>query len=117
MQVFDESPRGEQQVLRLTVNRTHVDPVSFRWLDGITWDQLQDLKRQCGRGHLEAVEIYPPDADVVNVASLRHLWVISGRMYFSWRKSAPMAYCPRCEQGQQTTDNGSTCAVCKLVLP
>jgi len=28
-----------------------------------------------------------------------------------------LAYCPRCDKVQPTTDNGETCAVCKLVLP
>lgn len=71
-------------VLRLSVNRSHVDPATLRWVDGISWDELQELKSQAGYGDREAVEIYPPDMDVVNVGSLRHLWVLPSRMPFSW---------------------------------
>ena len=33
------------------------------------------IKTECGRGDLEAVEIFPRREDEVNVANLRHLWV------------------------------------------
>lgn len=83
MQVFEEA----DGMLRLSVNRTHVDPATLRWLDGITWDELQELKSQAGYGDREAVEIYPADTNVVNVGSLRHLWVLPAgeRMPFSWQ--------------------------------
>ena len=71
-------------VQRLSVNRTRVDPATLRWVDGITWDDLQRLKREAGYGDREAVEIYPPDSCIVNVASIRHLWILPGRMPFSW---------------------------------
>lgn len=71
-------------IVRLSVNRTHVDPATMRWLDGIVWDELQALKSEAGYGDREAVEIYPPDSSVVNVGSLRHLWVLPERMPFSW---------------------------------
>lgn len=74
-------------MVRLSVNRTHVDPATMRWLDGITWDELQALKSQAGYGDREAVEIYPPDDCVVNVGSLRHLWVLPERMPFSWNRA------------------------------
>lgn len=73
-------------VLRLSVNRSHVDPQTLRWVDGITWDELQVLKGEAGYGNREAVEVYPPDSDVVNVGSLRHLWVLPERMPFSWAR-------------------------------
>ena len=79
-QLFEESG-----VLRFSVNRTHVDPATLRWVDGISWDDLQRLKREAGFGGLEMVEIYPPDADLVDVANIRHLWIVSTRMPFSWR--------------------------------
>lgn len=44
--------------------------------DGIPWDDLQVLKGHAGYGDREAVEIYPPDARVVNQANMRHLWVL-----------------------------------------
>lgn len=75
-------------VIRLSINRTHVDPATMRWLDRITWDDLQSLKEQAGYGDHEAVEVYPPGGAVVNVANVRHLWVFPAgiRMPFSWGK-------------------------------
>jgi len=64
--------------------RTHVDPTILRWVDGITWDDLQRLKREAGYGDREAVEVYPPAACVVNEANIRHLWILPSRMPFSW---------------------------------
>ena len=71
-------------VIRLSVNRTHVDPQTYRWVDGITWDELQSLKAQAGYGDREAVEVFPPEGKVVDVANIRHLWVLPQRMEFSW---------------------------------
>jgi hypothetical protein len=85
VQVFDEG--GGR--LRLSVNRTDCDKFGD-YLDGITWDELQALKRQCGYGDRLAVEVYPPDADVVNVANIRHLFVIGAGDTLPaawWRKS------------------------------
>ena len=78
---FSPTPDG---VIRLSVNRTHVDPTSLRWVDGISWDDLQRLKGEAGYADWEAVEVYPPSACVVNEANLRHLWVLPARMPFSW---------------------------------
>jgi hypothetical protein len=33
----------------------------------------------------DAVEVYPPAGDVVNVANMRHLWVLRDRLPFAWR--------------------------------
>lgn len=81
VQVFDE-----QGIERLSVARTQVDTTNGRWLDGIAWEDLQRLKHECGRGEFNAVEIYPADKDVVNVANMRHLWVIRAPLPFGWRK-------------------------------
>jgi hypothetical protein len=72
-------------VERLSINRAKVDMRTRRWVDGISWDELQRLKAECGRGHLDAVEIYPADADVVNVANVRHLFVFSEPFDLTWR--------------------------------
>lgn len=76
---------------RLSVLRTTVDAAQERWKDGITWDELQRLKRECGRGARWAVEIYPEDAEVVNVGNLRHLWVLPEAPPFAWRAGQPHA--------------------------
>ena len=53
----------------------------IQFLDGrdtaaLTWAHLQELKGMCGHGKREAVEIYPADDAVVNVANMRHLWLL-----------------------------------------
>lgn len=69
---------------RLSVCKTSVS--GNRWADGITWDELQQIKNECGYGGADAVEIYPADDDVVNVANMRHLWVLDAPVPFAWRK-------------------------------
>lgn len=54
------------------------------WQDGITWDQLQKIKSDVGFGDSWAVEVFPPNDEVVNVANIRHLWVIPAPE-FAWR--------------------------------
>lgn len=71
-------------VCRLSINRTALQ--GGRWVDGITWDDLQRLKREAGYGSHDAIEIYPADVDVVNVANIRHLWVMPpDSLPFAWR--------------------------------
>lgn len=74
-------------LVRLSVLRTTVDPQAARWVDGITWDQLQQIKAECGYSDHDALELYPIDADVVNVANLRHLWVMREHVAFAWRNA------------------------------
>lgn len=73
-------------VVRLSVCRTTI--VGNRWQDGITWDELQRLKHECGYANRDAVEVFPADIDMVNVANMRHLWVMAESVPFAWRKSS-----------------------------
>ena len=70
-------------ISRLSICRTTIS--GNRWKDGITWDELQRIKNEVGYGDADAVEIYPADDDVVNVANMRHLWVMDARIPFAWR--------------------------------
>ena len=71
-------------VIRLSVNRTTHDGIS--WGDNISWDELQQLKREAGYGDKDAVECFPRDADVVNVANMRHLFVfLTENPPYFWR--------------------------------
>lgn len=63
-----------EDATRLSVCRTEVRGDRFR--GDITWEDLQRLKRECGRGDQCAVELFPPDSEVVNVANMRHLWLV-----------------------------------------
>ena len=68
---------------RLTVNK--VKRKGNDWADGITWDQLMHIKRLLGYADKCAAEIYPPDKDIVNVANMRHLWIVD-MPDFAWKK-------------------------------
>lgn len=80
VQVFDEA----DSVQRLSVCRTSHNGDS--WVDQITWDELMQCKRECGRGDRDALEVYPADRDVVNVANMRHLWLPPAPIPFAWRR-------------------------------
>lgn len=79
VQLFDDS--GHQ---RLTINRAQLAPNGQRWADGYSWDELMVIKRLVGFGDRWAVEVYPPEAHVVDVANMRHLWLIDEPPY-GWR--------------------------------
>lgn len=70
--LFDEPGQPYQ---RLTVNRCAIDTRTGGWADGIPWDELQRIKSEIGLGDRWAIEVFPPDDRVVNVAAMRHLWV------------------------------------------
>ena len=77
--------REENDVIRLSINRTTLK-TSGDWSDGISWDDLQTIKNGVGFSAEMAVEVFPPAQDVVNVANLRHLWVLPIPLPFMWRK-------------------------------
>jgi c-di-AMP phosphodiesterase-like protein len=71
---------------RLSINRTEIDN-NGDWLQGISWDQLMSIKSEVGYGVFEAVEVYPRDKDVVNVANIRHLFILNETLDFIWKKT------------------------------
>jgi hypothetical protein len=71
--------------VRMTVCRTEIDDMG-RWLQDITWDNLQSIKRVAGYGDAWAVECFPADNDTVNVAAMRHLWILPEPPPYGWRK-------------------------------
>ena len=73
----------EGKNIRLSVNRTM--PGKDSWLEDITWEELQTVKREVGYGDRLAVEIYPEDVNIVNVANMRHLWIIDG-LDLGWKR-------------------------------
>jgi hypothetical protein len=73
-------------VVRLSIARTEVN--GDRWKDGISWEELQRIKHECGYANSDAVEVYPADIDVVNVANMRHLWIMADAVPFAWRRSS-----------------------------
>lgn len=81
--VVQEFAAPAPALVRLSVSRTSMTPTG--WAQGISWDELQAIKAQCGYPDRDAVEVYPREADVVNVANLRHLWVLREPLAFAWR--------------------------------
>lgn len=52
----------------------------------ISWDDLMEVKAAVGYGDSWAVEVYPPDSEVVDVAMMRHLWILPEAPPYAWRK-------------------------------
>ncbi len=80
VQVFEEP----DDMLRVSMCRTTVRGDS-RWDDGLSWDEMQRIKREIRLGDSWAVEIFPADEHIVNVANMRHLWVSQTAPAFGWR--------------------------------
>jgi hypothetical protein len=72
---------------RMSVNRTEWDERKQRFRDDISWDDLQRLKAEAGFADMSAVEVYPPDEHVVNVANMRHLFILPHPPACMWRRS------------------------------
>jgi hypothetical protein len=75
--------------LRMTVNRTELTN-DGGWKGDITWDELMAVKRGIGFADLWMVEVYPPDEDAINVANMRHLFLVNQPPY-AWSKKLPEA--------------------------
>jgi hypothetical protein len=71
--------------IRLSINRSSIGD-DGRWKDGITWDQIQRLKREAGFGDRFAIEIFPAEIDLVDIANVRHIWVLDEAPAFAWRR-------------------------------
>lgn len=80
VQAFQE----RRDIVRLSINRTEVG-LDLKWKDGVTWDEIQRLKREAGFGDRCAVEIYPADADIVNDTNTRHIWLLPKLPAYAWR--------------------------------
>jgi hypothetical protein len=74
---------------RISICRTELD-LNGNWRADISWDDLQQIKNECGYSEFWAVEIFPPVSAVVNVANMRHLWV-THKPDFAWVGSAKAA--------------------------
>lgn len=82
--LVQEYPALPPVIARLSICRTSLTR-SGAWSDRVTWDELQRLKGEAGYGRWDAVEVYPADQDIVNVANMRHLWVLGDEISFAWR--------------------------------
>lgn len=75
--------------LRLTVQRCAIDKRGM-WVDGITWDELMTVKAMIGMADRWAVEVYPPTGEIVNVANMRHLFLLADAPAYAWRPNTVM---------------------------
>lgn len=86
IQEFEDDSR-----IRLSIQRTRANAYirkQNRDLRPITWDELQEVKREIGYIDAWAVEIFPPDEHLVNIAWMRHLWIVEPEeVPFAWRQT------------------------------
>lgn len=80
VQVFKEP--GD--IFRLSVNRLVTG--ASGWKANIPWEDLQAIKNEIGFSEQDAVEVYPREEDEVNMANMRHLWIMPTKLRFAWRK-------------------------------
>ena len=69
VQALDANVPGIGHVLHIKVQK-----VSRR--GGISWDTLQQIKNEIAGDEAVAIEIYPPESQVVDELNMRHLWVM-----------------------------------------
>jgi hypothetical protein len=79
VQVYKEA----DGMLRASINRTTLR-ADGNWMDNLTWDEMQEIKRQIGRAESYAVEVLPKDSDIVNVAHMRHMWILPAPLPIGW---------------------------------
>lgn len=72
-------------LVRLSINRVKMG-AKGRWHEDLTWDELHAIKQELGYGSWYGLEVYPCDKDVVNVASMRHLWLMPEPLPIGWFK-------------------------------
>lgn len=68
-------------ICRLVINRRELEP-DGSWKQGITWDDIQSIKHDCGYGDYDALEVYPRDVNLVFDAPMRHIWVVKEPLNF-----------------------------------
>ncbi len=61
---------------RFSISRNEWNSKDRRYKDGLTWDEIMDIKREMGFGERTAIEYYPADSEVVNLANMRHVFLI-----------------------------------------
>jgi hypothetical protein len=87
-QLYEAPWLADVRVLRLSINRVTLS-TRGGWDENIPWQDLMRCKREAGYGEWYAVEIYPRDFDEVNVANMRHLWLLSEPLPIGWFATDP----------------------------
>jgi hypothetical protein len=56
------------------------------WDANIAWDDLYSIKSELGFADWYGLEVYPRARDLVNVANMRHLWLLREPLELGWKK-------------------------------
>ena len=89
--------REKNDVIRLSVNRSVLRPDGL-WEDCITWDELNWIKRKVGYGDRYGIEIFPPDQDIINVANMRHIWILPRPLDVGWKSKNTREFKINCHE-------------------
>lgn len=60
--------------------------------DGIHWDDIQRLKAEAGFATAWAVECYPAAGQVVDVANMRHIFIMPEAPDWAWKRSPRIVF-------------------------
>ena len=85
-QLYDAGALEGRTALRLSICRVTLKD-DGRWEEDLQWSELMQVKRECGFGDWYAVEVYPADTDIVDVANMRHLWLLTKPLSIGWFRS------------------------------
>lgn len=83
VQVYQEPNYHQWSLYRMSICRTTQNGKG-QWDDKITWDEIQAIKTELGFGTKFGIEIYPRDDEVVNVANMRHIWLLPIPLDIGW---------------------------------
>lgn len=84
VQAYEENSTDYPGLIRLSICRSTPTLEGGSWIDGLTWDELQAIKREIGYGEWYGVEVFPADKDFINVANFRHLWLLPKPLSIGW---------------------------------
>ena len=61
---------------KISISRNEWDSKSRRYVGDIVFDEIMEIKREMGLGEEKCIEFYPKDSELVDLANMRHIWVI-----------------------------------------
>lgn len=92
----------------IAITRVQVDKYTGEYREGIGWDALQRIKNETMGEDAWAVEVYPPEEYVQNVANMRHLWILDEEPRFGWKTPTGIEEPEDDDEEHRTYANGGT---------
>lgn len=83
VQLFAIASPTYPELVRLSVSRVTLQS-NGRWRDGLSWDELYTIKTETGFENWYGFEVYPRACDLINIANMRHLWLIPEPLGIGW---------------------------------